>query len=143
MKNLSNKYTQHVLRNHKLMIYIWRRHIPKRLVKSSKYNQYSKHLKPLLKHIYEKACNEKVNSEKHQKLYTFTERSEQNNYTKTKTKITFTFKKRQKINILIFKFYKSKLGNTFLFYVKSSFSFDNNVLKLFQIKWFKTYFECK
>ena len=65
-----------------------------------------------------------------QKIYTFRERLKQNTYTETK-KTTFSFKNKQKIYFLIFQFYKSKLANTFMFYKKLSFSFDNNVLELF------------
>ena len=48
-----------------------------------------------------------------------------------KNKSTFTFKNKPNIYFLIFKFYNSKLANTFMFYMKLSNSFDNNVLKLF------------
>ena len=65
-----------------------------------------------------------------QKIYTFTERSEQNSYTETK-KNTFSFTNNRKIYFLIFKFYKSKLAHTLTLYMKLSFSFDINVLKLF------------
>ena len=41
-------------------------------------------LKPLLKYLYEKVCNEKVNMERHQKIYIFTEELEQNTYTESK-----------------------------------------------------------
>ena len=41
-------------------------------------------LKPLLNHIYEKVYNEKVNMKNDQKIYTFTERLEQNTNAETK-----------------------------------------------------------
>ena len=66
-----------------------------------------------------------------QKIYTFTERLEQNTCTETK-KAHFTFKNNQNIYFLIFRFHKRKLANTFMFYMKLSFSFDNNVLNYFK-----------
>ena len=46
-------------------------------------------------------------------------------------KTTFSLKNKRKTYFLIFQFYKSELANTFMFYKKLPFSFDNNVLELF------------
>ena len=66
---------------------------------------------------------------KHQNINIF--RKIRTKYIQEIKKSTFFFENKRKIYLLIFKVYKSKLVNTFMFYLKLSSCFDNNVLKLF------------